>query len=301
MNRLIYALPGSEKLAKKLAEWLPAPIGRLEIRYFPDGEAYVRAHTNPKGRSVILVADLSQPNRNFLPLIFAGDVMRDLGAIEVGLAAPYLPYMRQDKRFHDGEAISSASFARLVSASVDWMVTVDPHLHRRKSLSEIYSIPTTAVHAAPLIGQWIAKTVGGALLVGPDGESEQWVKAVAETAGTPFIVLKKIRRGDRDVEVSVPDAERWSDRTPVLVDDIISTARTMIETVDHLNDAGLRPPICIGVHALFAGDAYEHLSNSGIDRIVTCNSVDHSSNTIDLSALIADGIRGISSYGKAAS
>jgi len=290
MNFLIYPMPSNEAQARSLADELDAEIGTLEVRLFPDGEAYVRAITSPCGRRVILFATLWHPETNFLPLMFAADVMREMGAEEVGLVAPYLSYMRQDKRFKDGEAITSTTFARLLSMAVDWLVTVDPHLHRRKDLSEIYSVPATALHAAPIIGKWLADNVKNMLLVGPDSESEQWVKAVAEVADAPFIVLEKIRRGDRDVEVSVPDAERWKDRTPVLVDDIISTARTMIETIKHLRAAGLNPPICIGVHAVFSGNAFEALQQEGVAKIVTCNSVPHPSNKIDLSRLISEGI-----------
>ena len=293
MSFIYYALPGAEALAKDLAHRAQAKVGSLEVHQFPDGEIYVRAHTPCRGQRVVLVADLARPDRSALPLLFAADLMHDLGAEDVGLVAPYLAYMRQDKRFHEGEAITSASFAKLVNNALDWMITVDPHLHRRKSLSEIYSIPASALHAAPVIGDWIAHNVPDALLVGPDGESEQWVKAVAEVADMPFIVLTKVRHGDRDVEVSVPHADRWHDRTPVLVDDIISTARKMIETISHLKNAEMKPPVCIGVHAIFAGDGYEALKNSGASRIITCNAVPHSTNAIDLTGLIASGIQAL--------
>jgi ribose-phosphate pyrophosphokinase len=67
------------------------------------------------GRSVILLCSLARPNNRILPLLFAADAARDLGAGEVGLVAPYLAYMRQDRRFNPGEAITSQSFARLLS------------------------------------------------------------------------------------------------------------------------------------------------------------------------------------------
>jgi len=290
MTQIYYGLPGAEDLATALARKAGARSGGLEIRHFPDGEAYVRALTLPECEKVVLVANLARPDTGFLPLVFAADLMRDLGVTDVGLIVPYLPYMRQDKRFHDGEAVTSTSFARLMNGTFDWLITVDPHLHRRKDLAEIYTMPALALHAAPLIGKWISEHVRDALLIGPDGESEQWVRAVAAVADMPYIVLEKIRRGDRDVEVSVPDAEKWRDRTPVLVDDIISTARTMIETVGHLARAGMRPPICIGVHAVFAGDGYDALKASGVARIVTCNAIPHQTNGIDLGELLAEGI-----------
>lgn len=290
MSFLLYALPGNEALAKNLAKKLDAEVGELEVRNFPDGEAYVRVVTDPGGRAVILVATLYRPEKVFFPLVFAADTLRELDAVEVGLVAPYLAYMRQDRRFKEGEAVTSEIFASLINKSVDWMITVDPHLHRRKSLSEIYSIPTVTLHAAQLIGHWLGTNHGDILLVGPDSESEQWVQAVAQVANAPFIILEKTRYGDRDVDVSVPHAEQWATRTPVLVDDIISTARTMIETIHHVHDAGLKPPICVGVHAVFADDAYEALQNADVAQIVTCNSIAHPSNRIDLSGLIATGI-----------
>jgi len=104
-------------------------------------------------------------------------------------------------------------------------------------------------------------------------------------------VLTKTRYSDRQVEVSSPDIERWRDRTPVLVDDIISTAQTMIETVKGLAKVGLGGPVCIGVHAVFAGTAYEDLLASGASDVVTCNTIPHSSNGIDLAEPVAEATR----------
>jgi len=128
-------------------------------------------------------------------------------------------------------------------------------------------------------------------LIGPDGESRQWVSEVAKDAGVPFIVLNKIRNGDRDVEVSVPQIEEYKNHTPVLVDDIISTALTMIKAVQLLKLAGMKPPICIGVHAVFAPGAFEALKQSGVKEIVTCNTIPHESNKIDVSETIIDACK----------
>jgi len=84
--------------------------------------------------------------------------------------------------------------------------------------------------------------------------------------------------------------ERWKNRTPVLVDDIISTARTMIETVGHIEAAKLRPPVCVGVHAVFAGRAYEELQATRVDKIVTCDTIPHASNAISTAALLVSGV-----------
>lgn len=290
MNPLLFALPGNDDFAARLLPLLPCDPGVLTVRQFPDGESYVRLDTPVTAREVMLLCTLDRPDAKLLPLLFAAKALRELGAARVGVIAPYLAYMRQDRQFQPGEAVTSRLFAQLVSSFADWLVTVDPHLHRLADLNEIYSVPSHVVHAAPLVSGWIAG-LGDPLLVGPDSESEQWVSAVARAAGVPHIVLRKTRRGDRDVSVSVPDVERHRHRTPVLIDDIISTARTMIETVVHLKRAGLRPPVCIGVHAVFAGTAHADLIEAGAARIVTCNTITHETNGIDLSAAVAEGVR----------
>ena len=169
-------------------------------------------------------------------------------------------------------------------------MTVDPHLHRIDSLDAIYSIPSVAVHSAPAIASWIRAHVERPLLVGPDGESAQWVARVARHAETPHVVLEKVRHGDHDVEVSVPELERWRDHTPVLVDDIVSTAGTMVETIGHLKRSALAAPICIGVHAVLAGDAELLLLEAGAAKIVTTNTIAHDTNRIDVSPSIAHAV-----------
>jgi len=114
---------------------------------------------------------------------------------------------------------------------------------------------------------------------------------VARRADAPFVVLTKSRRGDRDVDVSVPHVERWQSHTPVLVDDIVSTARTMIETVAHLRRAGLVAPVCVAVHAVFAQRAFEDLRAAGVADIVSCDTIPHPSNRIALASVIAAGVR----------
>lgn len=198
-----------------------------------------------KGKDVMVVCGLDRPDQKAIALTFFADVAKEMGATRIGLIAAYLGYMRQDKRFHTGEAITSNIFARFLSSQVDWLVTIDPHLHRHKFLQDIYSIPSRVLHAADTIAAWIHDRIENPVLIGPDEESEQWVSEVADKAKAPFTILTKIRHGDREVDVSVPDVETYKEHTPVLVDDIISTAQTMIETVAHLHAAGMQPPVCI--------------------------------------------------------
>jgi len=295
VNAIVLALRESEPLARRVGELAQIPLGVVESRRFPDRETYLRIDARCEQKSIVLVCTLDRPDDKLLPLVFLADAARELGASRVGLVAPYLAYMRQDRRFQRGEAITSRTFAGLLSRYVDWLVTIDPHLHRYRSLTQIYAVPNRIVHAAPALAAWIATHVDRPVLVGPDEESEQWVKDVASRAGAPYVVLRKTRRGDRVVDVSVPDVDRHRTHTPVVVDDIVSSAQTMVETVKNLVAVGLRAPVCVGVHALFSENAVQALRDAGASQIVTTTSVPHATNTIDIVPLLIPAIHELAS------
>ncbi len=291
MIPLIYPAPFADGGAAALAAELGANLGIIEARRFPDDEALVRVADNPAGRAAIVVAALDRPDPKLTGLWLLLRTLGQLGAASVTLVAPYLPYMRQDIAFRPGEAVSSRLLAEWLGPTIDNLVTVDPHLHRIHDLGPLWTARTELVRAAPAIADWLRREVPDAVVVGPDEESEQWAAEVARLAEVPHTVLQKTRRGDRDVEVTLPDPAVVAGRTPVLVDDIISTARTMVATVGHLQRMGLPAPICIGVHAVFAGDAEKVLADAGAARIVTCDTLPHPTNTISLRPAIADAVR----------
>ncbi|MDW9688385.1 ribose-phosphate diphosphokinase [Sinorhizobium meliloti] len=287
MNRVLLPFPLQRTLAEATAPLLDARVGRLDWRHFPDGESLITIDESLDGVDVAVVATLRDPDELALPLRFAAATAREFGARSVGLVAPYLGYMRQDKRFNPGEAISAPLFARFLEESFDWLVTADPHLHRNPELSKLYHIPVRRVATAPLIANWIRDNLPQAILIGPDSESEQWVSAIARRAGIPYQVLTKIRRGDRDVEVSLPSIDAAWSRNPIIVDDIVSSGRTLIETIGHLKRLGLPPAVCIVIHPVFAQDAYTQLLATGVDRVVSTDSIPHPSNAISIAGLLA--------------
>lgn len=290
INSLIFSFSEEMPLAHNMAAHLQCEMGAWEWHNFPDGESLVRIDSTVQGKQAVIVCSLHKPDSRFLALCFLADTLKELGASRVTLVAPYLAYMRQDKRFHAGEAVTSRSFARMLSTHIDYLITVDPHLHRYHSLDEIYSVPSTVVHAAADIAAWIAAEVENPLIIGPDEESRQWVADVATQAGAAHTVLAKERKGDRDVQITMTEKVDFSGHTAVLVDDIISSAHTMAEAAKIITPHA--PVLAVGVHGIFAGNGEQLLRDAGISRIITCNSIAHTSNAIDLSSSLAAAVKG---------
>lgn len=288
---LVLALPGGDVLAARLAAHLGCAQAALDVHRFPDGEQLVRVDVPVAGRNVILAGSLDHPDGKVLPLLFAAELLRELGAARVGLVAPYLPYMRQDARFSPGEAITSASFARLLSQRLDFLVTVEPHLHRWRSLSDIYSLAPVAASASEAIAGWLRREIPAPMLIGPDEESLQWVSGVARLVDAPFAVMRKTRRGDHDVRIEAPEALA-AGRPVVILDDIVSSGGTLLAAADVLRAAGRPAGLCICVHALFDGDAASRFAGAGL-RVVSCTTATHPSNTIDITPALARGLAGL--------
>jgi ribose-phosphate pyrophosphokinase len=284
----LYAMPGNEAFADRLARHAAQPRRELQVHRFPDRESLVQVSAPVAQEDVGLVCTLADPDGKVVPLLMAAATLRDLGAARVGLVAPYLAYMRQDTRFNPGEAVSARIFGKLLGDAFDWLITVDPHLHRYRSLDQAYRLDGRVVHAATRVAAWIGEHVVSPLIIGPDGESAQWVRDVANRLGAPFVVATKERHGDRDVQVTLDGIEPWKSRTPVLVDDIIASGHTMIEALHRLDLKASPAPVCIGVHGVFAPGAVEELRAAGASRIVTSNTIDGDTALIDISTDIAD-------------
>jgi len=291
IQTVLLTFPGNTVAGVALGSQLGVPPQRLELHAFPDGETLVRLPNGLTGHNVLLLCSLDHLDNKLLPLLFAADAAREQGAQQVGLVAPYLGYMRQDSRFHSGEAVSARTVAAVLDRHFDFLVTVDPHLHRIHSLSELYGIPTRTVSAMPVIIDWLRHEVRQPLLIGPDRESTQWVAAVAAELNAPYLVLDTIRHGDNAVEIVMPELAGWIGHTPVLLDDILSTAQTMITAVRQLKQHGLPDPVCVAVHPILVGDALSGLLAAGAARVVSCNTIAQPSNAIDVMPLIAAAVR----------
>lgn len=284
MSQVVFNMGWDAQTAQMLIEGCTAEVGAFEQRCFPDGETYLNVLSDVSGRECLLLINGVQPDAQFLSWIYMAENLKELGAASVGVLIPYLPYMRQDIRFKPGECVTSRHFAKLMSSAFDWLMTTDPHLHRYDALSEIYTIPSQIVPAAPAIARWITASVDNPVIIGPDIESQQWVQEVAALVGCPYEVLLKERSGDRDVKVSLPKRNDVIGLTPVLVDDIISTGRTMANAVVNLVQCGMKAPVCIGVHPLFSDDCIALLKGAGAQQVVSCNTLNHPSAKIQLTS-----------------
>src|SRR3989344_2073956 len=290
MKRIIVGGSNSKGLAKSIARKLHTEYSELYADHFPDGETRIRFKTEIKNAYVVLVNSLlPHPNESMIELIFAIHTAKELGAKKVIVVAPYLAYMRQDKRFHEGECISSHVMAKLLSCA-DHVVAIDPHLHRIKKLSDIFDTRATSLTAYQIIAKYIHKTHPTAIIIGPDGESSQWAKTIAESIGQESVILSKKRWSATKIHTIIHgDPAKIRGRDVVIVDDIVSTGHTMIEPIKQLKKFGVKRISCICVHGVFSFNALQKLRKLGV-QVLSTNTIENPVAKIDVTPLIVDAL-----------
>ena len=281
-------LPDSDGAARRLATRLNVVCQDIAVHRFPDEE--LRVTVAPAAATTIVFASLDKPNDKLLALLFASEALRRGGAERLVLVAPYLCYMRQDIAFHDGEAISQKVVGRLLAGAVDRVVTVDAHLHRTKTIGDVFpGIEADNLSAMPAIAQNL-KTEGfdpALVVVGPDEESRVWVADLASRLGVVHAVARKTRRSDRSTEISFPEPSLFAGRPVLLIDDIVSSGGTLISCAKALREACASTVDAIVVHALFVPELVGKLFAAGIRSVKSTDSVPHPSNAIALDGVLA--------------
>ncbi len=275
--------------ASRLAEASGLAFARVERHRFPDGEIKLRLPDTLPERVVVL-RTLDHPNEKLVELLLAARTARALGARHLTLVAPYLAYMRQDIAFRPGEAVSQRIVGRFLADLFDAVITVDPHLHRVATLTEaVPARQAIVLSGAPLLADLVAQRRPGALLMGPDGESAQWIAQAAARHGFDHAVCAKVRHGDHAVEVELPPVP-VAGRAVVLLDDVASTGHTVAQAARLLLAAGAGTVDSAVTHALLSEEALRMMRQAGVGDIWSTDSIPHPTNAVSVAHLLAQAL-----------
>lgn len=286
---MLLAFQDYEIPARKLAKALNMSFELVRCHRFPDDEVKLVLPAEVPDH-VILYRSLDHPNEKLIELLLAAKTIRSSGASVLTLVTPYLCYMRQDKRFSAGETVSQGIIGQFLADLFDSVITVDPHLHRIQHLEQ--AVPARnaiALTATELMADFISERLQDPFILGPDRESEQWVSAIAGKYNWKYAVCNKTRRGDREVEVLLPETE-LNDKSVLLVDDVASSGQTICQAARQCLNTGAEHVDVLVTHALFVDDALANIREAGVRHVWSTDSVAHSSNIIFLTSLLATAV-----------
>jgi len=282
---LIASFPETQEIAMKVARKLKAQHASVAVEDFPDGEFHLKLGKNPRHKVVVIVSSICQdPDEKLIETILTGGIARDYGAKKVILVATYLPYMRQDRHFVRYDSFSSKHILKLFR-EFDKVFVIEPHLHRISRMRSIFP-NAEEIKVRNLIAEYISRKIkGDFIIVGPDEESSQWSSTVASMLGKKAIVLKKERYSPTHVMIK---KERLG-KNIIIIDDIISTGKTIAGTLKIADEQGAKSIYCIGIHGLLVGRADRLITKYA--SLITTNTIKNKYSKIDVSPAIVDALK----------
>lgn len=296
----IFSGSSNKPLAQNSAKELGIEVSPLEISVFPDGERRIRVVDSVVDeKTVVFQSTSTPPDQNYMELFFIADALKRSGASTVTAVIPYLGYERQDHVFRDGEAVSLEVIVKtLERVGVDKLVAFD--LHSIK-VPELFTIPVLHLSALDLFAQKI-KELGlteNSVLVSPDMGGIRRIKMLSESLGNmPYATVEK----NRDLETGdISDSSMKGDvngKTAIIVDDMISTGRTIVAAEKILLKNGAKNILVFATHAVFSANAAELLENLKAEKVFVTDTIfipkeKHFSKLeiISVSKTIAEGLK----------
>lgn len=285
--------PSSLTLAQKISKILNAPLVKARTKRFPDGEFYFKFEEDIAGENLLIVQSLYPPqDAHAMELFIILHTARDLGANTIKVFAPYLAYSRQDERYLEGECLSAAMVAEVLEElGADALYTVDVH---NENVLRMYSIPIYNLTASGELAKYFAKKADNPLIISPDEEelAIRRVKYAAKVLNTDWDSLKKRRDRYTGEIITYPKDLNVQGRDAIIIDDIISTGRTIVNATRILKDQGARR-VFVGVsHALLLGDSVKIIKESGVEEIVGTDSVVNDYAKVSVAPLLVRALRG---------
>jgi len=286
MSLLIASFPETREIGERVAKALKAEYTEISVEDFPDSEFHLALKKNPKNKTVIIINSITKdPDERLIETILIGGIARDYKAKKVILMATYFPYLRQDKHFLKYDSFSSKHIIKLFS-HFDKIITIDPHLHRIKKMHDFY-YKAESISANSLVAEYIKNRFKGDFeIIGPDEESNQWSSKVAKMLNKRVVILKKTRYSS--IKIKQSKIKEKLSKNVIIIDDIISTGKTIAGAVRLAKKQGAKKVVVIGVHGLLINNAIKLITKDA--ELITTNTINNKYSKIDVSPIIAKAL-----------
>lgn len=270
----IFAGTSNLKLATEISKKSKIPLGKIDLGVFSDGEIDVWVEDDVNNSNVFILQSNSNPvNNNIIELALIADALRRSGAHKITAVIPYFGYSRKEKQNRRGEPISAKVVADLiVGAGVNKIVCLDLHAD---AIVGFFDVPVIYLSALNVLAQAVKlEKPKNPIVVAPDVGGVKRARNFAAILKTPLAVIEKHRQTDtRDkIEVLSMSGELKGD-TAIIIDDVISTGSTIIESANALKEKGAKKILVCATHGVFAKDAIKNIEESKIDKLIVTDSI----------------------------
>ena len=268
----IFSGSANPALTEELCGCLGIPVGKVSLRQFADGEAYIQILENVRGADVFVVQPTCTPvDRHLMQLLFMIDALKRSSAERVTAVLPYYGYARQDRKDKPRVPISAKLVASLIErAGADRILALDLHAAQ---IQGFFDVPVDHLFAAPVMIEYFKPQETPHLtVVSPDAGGVERARAFAKRLKAPLAIIDK-RREDVNVAEVMHIIGRVKGRNCLIVDDLIDTGGTLVKATEALLEKGATSVSACATHAVLSGPAVERIESSQLKEVVFTNSI----------------------------
>ncbi len=272
----LFSGTSNPSLAQEIADYLGIKLGGVKISRFANGEIYVRFEESIRGADVFIVQSFANSvnniNDTIMELLIMIDALKRASVGRITTVIPYYCYARQEKKSAPREPITARMLADIISTvGSDRIITMDLH---SPAIQGFFSIPVDHLTALPMLAQYIKqKKINDGVIIAPDAGSVKKAEKLATRLDLPLGVMYKRRPAPNVAEITFFIGE-VEGKAPIIIDDMVDTAGSIMQVVNTLLERGAKPEIhLLTTHGIFSPPAIERLDHPAIKEIVVCNTV----------------------------
>jgi ribose-phosphate pyrophosphokinase len=256
---------------------LALPHQKIECERFANGELLPLVPETARGQHVFFFhpMQLPDPNTALVAMHLTNDALTRAAVDGITLVAPYLSYLRQDRRSGKRVALSARAVADIIQAGgVKRIITCEMHADQAEGF---FSFSVDNLGGMGIFADHFKKVRGGdftdVLVVAPDLGSAVRARRFADKLGDlPVTICEKRRPAPNQSEVLSIIGEPVAGKTVIIFDDMIDTGGTIRGAVQALKNIGAKEVFVCAVHGIFSADAEQKFADAHSDVFVT-NSI----------------------------
>ena len=262
-------------MSEEICSYLMLPLGKAQVRRFSDGEVLVELGENVRGRDVFVIQSTCRPvNDSLMELLILMDSLKRASARRITAVIPYYGYARQDRKVAPRVPISAKLVADLITvAGAGRVLSVDLHAGQ---IQGFFNIPVDHLFAAPVfLKHFWEQNYDNPVIVSPDAGGVERARAYGKRLNCPIAIVDK-RREAANVAKAMNVIGDVSDRTAIVVDDMIDTAGTLTQAAQAILDMGAKKVIACATHAVLSGPALQRIEESVLTSVIVTNTIPQS-------------------------
>ncbi|CAN0080643.1 unnamed protein product [Phaeothamnion confervicola] len=273
-NVVLFAGNSNPRLAQAIADYLEIPLGQALVGRFNNGESRVQIDENVRGAEVFVIQPTcGNVNESLMELLIMCDALHRSSAKTITAVVPYYGYARQEKKTAGREPITAKLVANLMTvAGCDRVITVDLHA---AAIQGFFDIPVDNLMALPILTEYFQRKgfdSNNLVVASPDAGGVNRARAFAERLNAGLAIIFK-RRPEPDKAEVIDVVGDVKGKTVIVVDDIISTGRTLINGVEQLLARGATQCYAAATHAILASEAVDLIERSPLAEVVVTDTV----------------------------